>query len=77
MDEQKQKKWYNSSSRWVYLKVAFLCLSTPSKVYELAHKSHSTTPHEKMIRGRLLQAGILNTKTTGSSEKIDLENGHI
>ncbi len=77
MSDTKQKKWYNSSNRWAYLKVAFLCLTTPGRVYKLAHQSHSVTQREKIIRGHLLDAGVLSNKSEGESTKIDLEQGHI
>jgi hypothetical protein len=77
MAEEKKKTWYNSSNRWIYLRVAFICLTTPSRVYELAHKSHSANMREKAIRGRLIEAGVMGNSNKDSSSNIDLEKGHI
>lgn len=77
MEEKVDKKWYNSSNKWVYLRVAFLSLTTPAKVYELAHKSHSANVREKIIRGRLLEAGVLSNNNSNLNSNIDLEKGHI
>ena len=77
MSEEVSKNWWNSSNRWTYLKIAFLSFTTPSRVYELAHKSHSANIREKVIRGRLIDAGVLGISNSEESSKIDLDKGHI
>lgn len=77
MSEEVKKNWWNSSNRWTYLRIAFLSFTTPSRVYELAHKSHSSTIREKVIRGRLIEAGVLGISNSEESSNIDLEKGHI
>lgn len=77
MSEEVSKNWWNSSNRWTYLKIAFLSFTTPSRVYELAHKSHSANIREKVIRGRLIDAGVLGITNSEESSNIDLDKGHI
>lgn len=77
MSEEVKKNWWNSSNRWTYLRIAFLSFTTPSRVYDLAHKSHSATIREKVIRGRLIEAGVLGISNSEESSNIDLDKGHI
>lgn len=77
MAENKIKSWRNSSNKWAYLKVAFHFLTTPGKVYEIAHKTRGSNMRERMIRGRLVELGVLKRESNNSQNNIDLENGHI
>ena len=77
MSEKKQKTWKNSANKWAYLKIAILYFTTPAKVYEIAHKSRGTTMRERIIRGRLVEMGILRRYSSNRRSDIDLENGHI
>lgn len=79
MSDSKKKSWWNSSNRWAYLKVGFICFASPAKVYEIAHKRSSSNTREKMIRAHLLELGVLRNQVNTKSEhdNIDLENGHI
>jgi len=79
MANTNKKNWWNSANRWAYLKVGLIYFATPSRVYEIAHKRSSANTHERMIRARLLDLGVLRnqTNTSSSSDNIDLEKGHI
>ena len=77
MSENKQKSWKNSPNKWAYLKIAIIYFTTPAKVYEIAHKSRGTTMRERIIRGRLVEMGILRRDSSNQRSDIDLENGHI
>ena len=77
MSENKQKTWKNSANKWAYLKIAILYFTTPAKVYEIAHKSRGTTMRERIIRGRLVEMGILRRDSSNQKSDIDLENRHI
>lgn len=78
MAEGKKKSWKTSPNKWAYLKLAIIYFTKPSRVYEIAHKSRGASMRERIIRGRLVEMGIL-TKDGGKSKRsdIDLENGHI
>lgn len=78
MADKKPKSWWDSDNRWAYLKVGLIYFTLPSKVYEIAHKRSSANTHERLIRGRLLEMGVLRNQSTPSEhDKIDLEKGHI
>ena len=77
MDEEKKKKWWNSSYRWKYLKIAMIYFTTPGYVYTLAHKSRSVNLRERVIRGRLVKEGVLSNDRKSSKSDIDLDLGHI
>ena len=79
MAEEKKKSWKTSPNKWIYLKLAILYFTTPSKVYDIAHKSRGASMRERVIRGRLVDMGVLTREKNSSKTKsdIDLENGHI
>lgn len=80
MAEPQKKSWRTSPNKWAYIKLAILYFTTPAKVYEIAHKSRGTSMRERIIRGRLVEMGILTKEGKGSNKSsttIDLENGHI
>ena len=77
MSDTKKKSWKTSPNKWVYLKLALLYFTTPSKVYDIAHKSRGSSMRERIIRGRLVEEGILTKESKNNSGNIDLENGHI
>ena len=77
MEENTTKSWRKSANKWVYLKVAIIYFTTPSKVYEIAHKSRGNNMRERLIRGRLVEMGVLRRESSKSESNIDLENGHI
>ena len=79
MAEPQKKSWRNSPNKWAYIKLAILYFTTPAKVYEIAHKSRGASMRERIIRGRLVEMGILTKEGSSKSSKssIDLENGHI
>lgn len=77
MTKDKAKSWINSSYRWAYLKVAIIYFTTPSKVYEIAHKNRASSMRERIIRGRLVEMGVLRRESSNYKSDIDLENGHI
>ena len=59
------------------MKLALMYFTTPSKVYEIAHKSRGATMRERIIRGRLVEMGILSRDKSNVKSDIDLENSHI
>lgn len=77
MADEKKKSWKTSANKWKYLKLAILYLTTPSKVYEIAHKSRGASMRERIIRGRLVEMGVLSRDKSNSKSDIDLENSHI
>lgn len=77
MADNKTKSWKNSANKWAYLKVAIIYFTTPSKVYEIAHKSRGNNMRERLIRGRLVEMGVLRRESSNKRSDIDLENGHI
>ena len=79
MAESKQEKtWKTSTNKWKYLKLAILYFTTPSKVYEIAHKSRGASMRERIIRGRLVEMGVLSREKDNTAKSdIDLENSHI
>ena len=77
MADNNTKSWKNSANKWAYLKVAIIYFTTPSKVYEIAHKSRGNNMRERIIRGRLVEMGILRRESSNKRSDIDLENGHI
>lgn len=77
MAETEKKSWKDSANKWKYLKLAFMYFTTPSKVYEIAHKSRGATMRERIIRGRLVEMGILSRDKSNVKSDIDLENSHI
>ena len=77
MADSNTKSWKNSANKWAYLKVAIIYFTTPSKVYEIAHKSRGTNMRERLIRGRLVEMGVLRRESSNRRSDIDLENGHI
>lgn len=77
MAETTEKTWKSSKYRKVYLKVALMYLTTPSKVYSVAHQSHSNTIRESMIRAKLLQYGVLRPPTHKTQENVNLEEKHL
>lgn len=77
MADEKPKTWKNSKYKREYLKVAFLCLCPPSKVYKIAHQSHSNNTRERMIRARLMGYGVLRNNNQEEAPTINLEEKHI
>ena len=77
MADSNKKSWRNSSNKWIYLKIAIIYFTTPSKVYEIAHKSRGSNMRERIIRGRLVEMGVLRRDTSSQRADFDLENGHI
>lgn len=77
MAENKSKSWKTSANKWKYLKLALLYFTTPSKVYEIAHKSRGASMKERIIRGRLVEMGVLSRDKNNAKSDIDLENSHI
>ncbi|MBR3488564.1 MAG: hypothetical protein IKH33_04540 [Bacteroidales bacterium] len=77
MTKEKSKSWKTSVHKWKYLKLAILYFTTPSKVYEIAHKSRGASMRERIIRGRLVEMGVLSRDKSTSKSDIDLENSHI
>lgn len=78
MSDVKKKSWKTSPNKWAYLKLAFIYFTTPSKVYEIAHKSRGSSMRERIIRGRLVEMGILTKGgNRNTNSDIDLENSHI
>ena len=77
MAESKNKSWKTSPNKWKYLKIAIIYFTTPSKVYEIAHKSRGASMRERIIRGRLVEMGVLTRDKSNSKSDIDLENSHI
>lgn len=78
MAEEKSKSWKTSANKWKYLKLAILYFTTPSRVYEIAHKSRGASMRERIIRGRLVEMGVLSREKDSSAKSdIDLENSHI
>ena len=77
MADNKTKSWKNSANKWADLKVAIIYFTTPSKVYEIAHKSRGNNMRERLIRGRLVEMGVLRRESSNKRSDIDLENGHI
>lgn len=78
MAKTQKKSWKNSKNKWTYLKVAIKFLTTPGKVFDIAHKKSSSTLREKAIRSELVRRGVLkfeNEQTT--TPTFDLDNGHI
>lgn len=80
MGTKTKKSWKKSKNRGIYLKVALQCLTSPSKVYDVAHKNSSSNWHEKMIRQRLVQNGVLRYETGDNFDdknQPDLTSRHI
>lgn len=77
MAEEKKKSWKTSNNKWKYLKIALLYFTSPSKVYEIAHKSRGASMRERIIRGKLVEMGVLSRDKNNSRSDIDLENSHI
>ena len=77
MAENTNKSWKTSSHKWKYLKLAIIYFTTPSKVYEIVHKSRGSSMRERIIRGRLVEMGVLSRDKSNSKSNIDLENSHI
>ena len=77
MAENEKKSWKTSVHKWKYLKLAILYFTTPSKVYEIAHKSRGSSMRERIIRGRLVEMGVLSRDKNNAKSDIDLENSHI
>ena len=77
MAEENKKTWKTSANKWKYLKLAILYFTTPSKVYEIAHKSRGSNMRERIIRGRLVEMGVLSRDKSNNKSDIDLENSHI
>ena len=77
MSDTQKKSWKTSPNKWIYLKLALLYFTTPSKVYDIAHKSRGSSMRERIIRGRLVEEGILTKESKNNSSNINLENGHI
>ena len=77
MAENEKKSWKTSVHKWKYLKLAILYFTTPSKVYEIAHKSRGSSMRERIIRGRLVEMGVLSRDKNNAKNDIDLENSHI
>lgn len=77
MATNNKRTWRDSSYKWKYLKIAFLTLSTPGNVYRIAHLNHSSTTREHIIRGYLLEYGILSNNVKNEVPDFDLENKHI
>ena len=46
-------------------------------MYEIAHKSRGASMRERIIRGRLVEMGVLSRDKSTSKSDIDLENSHI
>lgn len=77
MADSKKKSWRNSSNKWIYLRIAIIYFTTPSKVYEIAHKTRGASMKERAIRGRLVEMGVLSREKSSPNSGIDLEKGHI
>lgn len=78
MAEAQKKSWKNSKNKLTYLKVAFKFLTTPGKVFVIAHKKSSSTLREKAIRAELVRRGVLKFENAQTSTPdFDLDNGHI
>ena len=77
MADSNKKSWRNSSNKWIYLKIAIIYFTTPSKVYEIAHKTRGANMRERAIRGRLVERGVLSRGNSSPNNGIDLEKGHI
>ena len=77
MAKNEKKSWKTSVHKWKYLKLAILYFTTPSKVYEIAHKSRGSSMRERIIRGRLVEMGVLSRDKNNAKSDIDLENSHI
>ena len=77
MAKENSKSWKTSANKWKYLKLAILYFTTPSKVYEIAHKSRGASMRERIIRGRLVEMGVLSREKDSSAKSdIDLEIIH-
>lgn len=77
MADNTTKSWRKSPNKWVYIKLAIIYFTTPSKVYEIAHKSRGSNMRERIIRGRLVEMGVLRRDSSDQRADFDLENGHI
>ena len=77
MADNTTKSWRKSPNKWVYIKLAIIYFTTPSKVYEIAHKSRGSNMRERIIRGRLVEMGVLRRDSSSQRADFDLENGHI
>lgn len=77
MADNATKTWRNSPNKWAYLKLAIIYFTSPSKVYEIAHKSRGVNMRERIIRSRLVEMGILRRDSANQKPDFDLENGHI
>ena len=77
MADNATKSWRKSPNKWVYIKLAIIYFTTPSKVYEIAHKSRGSNMRERIIRGRLVEMGVLRRYSSSQRADFDLENGHI
>ena len=77
MSNTNTKSWRKSANKWAYIKLAIIYFTTPAKVYEIAHKSRGNNMRERIIRGRLVEMGILRRDSSSIKPDFDLENGHI
>lgn len=77
MAKKKSKSWKASPNKWAYIKLAILYFTTPSRVYDIAHKSRGSNMRERVIRGRLVEMGILTKEGKSNISNFDLENRHI
>lgn len=75
--QKKSTSWRDSKYKWKYLKVALLYFTTPTKVYEIAHKVRGSSMRDRIIRGRLVEMGVLSRESSHLKSDIDLENGHL
>ena len=77
MAKERMKSWKTSPNKCIYIKIALLYFTTPSKVYEIAHKSRGASMRERIIRGKLVEEGVLTRDKKNEKSDIDLENSHI
>lgn len=77
MKEETKKSWKTSNYKWKYLKLAIIYFTTPSNIYEIAHKTRGANMRERIIRGRLVEEGVLRRDKGDTKSDIDLENSHI
>ena len=77
MAEETNKSWKTSNYKWKYLKLAIIYFTTPSKIYEIAHKTRGANMRERIIRGRLVEEGVLRRDKGTTKTDIDLEKSHI
>lgn len=53
-----KKNYWNSSNRWIYIRIAVCHFTTPSHVYDVAHKSYNNYEDFGILKD-LQKAGII------------------